>query len=166
VCVVDDELLPPHDRQAASSRATVGAVSTGSRLRLRSSSDPELSSNNVHGSGLVHGGRTNRGRTIVVTGAVVPTFNVTDSVPALLNCTDELDKLHVGAGVAAGVMAQLKFTVPVNELTEVKARLKFAVCPALIVCEVDDGVIVKSGSAITTRETIALFVAPLALPRI
>ena len=129
-------------------------------MRLRSSSDPELNSNNVHGSGVVHGGKKNRGRTLVVTGAVVPTFTVTDSVPLPLICTDELDKVQVVAGVTVGVTAQLKFTVPENDPDPPRANEKVAVCPALMTWEAGDpdaALIVKSGAACTINDTGVLF---------
>lgn len=75
----------------------------------------------------------------MVTDAVVPTFTITDCVPPLLICTEEPDKAHVGGPVAtAGVIAQLKFTVPENELLEASVSVKLAVCPALMVWEVGD----------------------------
>ena len=53
--------------------------------------------------------------------------------------TEELDRPQVGrAGVTAGVMAQLRFTVPVNDPVGASARLKLAVFPALTVWEVDE----------------------------
>jgi hypothetical protein len=48
----------------------------------------------------------------VVGAAVVIVAVTVTAVP--LSCTAELDKLHVGAGVADGVMLQLRFTVPVG----------------------------------------------------
>jgi len=71
-------------------------------------------------------------------GATVATFTVTVCVPLLVIWTEELDRLHVGAGVAAGVMAHIRFTVPVNDPIDAKARLKLAVCPAVTVCDVGD----------------------------
>lgn len=85
-----------------------------------------------------------------VTGAVVPTFTVTVCVPLPLICTELLDKLQVGAGETTGVIAQVRFTVPVNDPVPANARLKLAVCPALMVCEVDEpdaAAIEKSGAA-------------------
>ena len=74
----------------------------------------------------------------LVTGAVVSTLIVTVSVPLPRICTEELDRLHVGAGVTLGVIAQLRFTVPAKDPTDVKSRLKLAVCPALMVWEIGD----------------------------
>jgi hypothetical protein len=64
----------------------------------------------------------------VVTGAVVATLAVTDWAPPPLNCTEELDKPHVGAGVTAGVTAQLTLTVPVNDPVGAMVKSKLAVC--------------------------------------
>ena len=50
----------------------------------------------------------------------------------------ELGTVHVGAGVSFGVMPQLRFTVPLNPDTGVSERLKVALCPGLIVCELGD----------------------------
>lgn len=85
-----------------------------------------------------------------VTGAVVPTFTVTVCVPFPVICTDPLDRPQVRAGVTTGVMAQLRFTVPVNDPVGARARLKLAVCPAVTVCEVGEPeavLIEKSGAA-------------------
>ena len=62
----------------------------------------------------------------MVTGATVPTATATDAPPFPLICTEELDKLHVGGGVTAGVMLQLRFNVPVKDPAGAKARLKLA----------------------------------------
>jgi hypothetical protein len=59
--------------------------------------------------------------------------------------------VQVGAGVTTGVMAQLRFTVPLNDSTGARASLKLAVCPALMFWEVGDpeaGPMVKSGVGI------------------
>jgi len=87
----------------------------------------------------------------VVMGAVVATVTVTVCAVVPEICTEELDKLQVGGGVAAGVITQLSETVPENDETGANDKLKFALCPALTFCEVvDGGVIVKSGAACTT----------------
>ena len=71
----------------------------------------------------------------VVTGAAVPTVTVTGWA-ALLISTDELDKLQIGAGFTAGVMLQLRLTVPLNEPEGRISKLKCALCPGLMVWEV------------------------------
>jgi hypothetical protein len=82
-----------------------------------------------------------------VTDAVVATVTVCAAVPVI--CPEE-GILHVGAGVATGVIAQLRLTVPVNPPVPAKARLKLAVCPAVKVCLVEEpeaAAIEKSGAA-------------------
>ena len=85
-----------------------------------------------------------------VEGAVVPTFTVTDCGVVPLICSEGLDKLQVGPSVTVGVTAQLRLTVPLNMPDPAKLRLKLAVCPALMVCDVDDpeaGEMLKPGAA-------------------
>jgi hypothetical protein len=101
-----------------------------------------------HTKGMVPGGRVIRCQTAVAAD-VVPTLTLTDWVPGPLTCT-EAGALQVGGGVTDGVMAQLKLTVPVNAPDGVTSRLKFAVCPALIVRDVGEpgvGPREKSGAA-------------------
>lgn len=65
-----------------------------------------------------------------------------------MTCTEELDKVHVGAGVATGVIAQLKLTVPENDSVGMSDKVNVALCPALIVWDAVDGpVSAKSGGA-------------------
>jgi hypothetical protein len=116
------------------------------RERIHTHIDP--SSINVKIRGIVPPGKPISGTLLLVVGAVVPTFTVTDCVPLPLIGTEELDNVHVGAGVTDGVIAQLKLTVPVNAPVPANANEKLAVCPALMVCEVGDPEavsIVKSG---------------------
>ena len=91
-------------------------------------------------------------------GAVVAIVTVTVSaVP--LSCTAEFDRLQVGAGVAAGVTLQLRFTVPVKLPAGAIAMLNCAFCPAGTVCEACDpeaNPIVKSGAAAPTPESAIL----------
>lgn len=94
--------------------------------------------------------------------AVVATFTVAVCGPLPLIC-NMLGKLQVGAGVTAGLMAQVRFTVPVNDPIGAKTRLKLAVCPVVIVCEVGDpgaGATVKS-VAIPETTTACEFVPAL-----
>ena len=72
------------------------------------------------------------------------------------NCTVELDRLHVGAGVADGVMLQLRLTVPVNVPAGATAMPNCAFCPAAIDCDVCEPAanrIVKSGAATPLPES-------------
>ena len=87
---------------------------------------------------------------------MVPTFTVTDCVPPLLICTEEPDKLQVGGAVAtAGVIAQLKLTVPENELLEASVSVKLAVCPARMVWEVGDP---EAGPSVKDEVTVSVSV--------
>ncbi len=58
----------------------------------------------------------------------------------LVICTEELDRVHVGAGDTMGVMLQSRLTIPLNEPDGATARLNIALCPAEIVWEVGDPV--------------------------
>ena len=68
----------------------------------------------------------------MVTGTVVPTLTLTDCVKLLLICT-EAGRLQVGAGLTTEAMAQLKFTVPLNDPVDSNATVKLAVDPAFMV---------------------------------
>ena len=103
----------------------------------------------------------------MVVGAVVATVAVTDCVPVAVICTEALDREQVGGGVAAGVIAQLRFTVPENDPVGVSARVNFALCPAVMVCEAGvGGTIVKSetAGAWTISESVAVVVSDPAVP--
>jgi hypothetical protein len=82
-------------------------------------------------------------------GATVDTFTVTGCAVPLTICNVALDKPQVGAGVTAGVMVQLRLTVPLNIAIGVTTKPNFAGWPALTLWEVDDPeaeVIEKSGT--------------------
>lgn len=83
-------------------------------------------------------GKPIAGMVLLVVGAVVPNFKVTDCVPLPLIGTEELDSVQVGAGVTFGVITQLKFTVPANDAIGITIKLKLASPPAFIVSEVVD----------------------------
>jgi len=70
--------------------------------------------------------------------AVVPTVTVTGCAALPLICNEEPEKAHVGAGLTVGLRVQLRLTVPVNDPMGVTNKLNFALCPALMVWEVDD----------------------------
>ena len=122
------------------------APSNARVFRLRSVSRPTRTS-----SGIETGGKPARlaiRATIVDAGAVVAAVTVTVCAAPPLNCTEELDKVQVGAGVAAGAMAHPRLTVPENEPTGVSDVLNIALCPALMVWEAVGGaVMAKSGAA-------------------
>jgi hypothetical protein len=97
---------------------------------------------------------------------VVATFTVTVCVPVPVICTEE-GTLQVGAGVAAGAIAQLRLTVPVKDPLPAKAKLKLAVCPALMLWEVGEpeaAPTVKSETACTTSDAAMLFTVDPAVP--
>jgi hypothetical protein len=96
-------------------------------------------------------------------GAAVAIVAVTvRAVP--LSCTAELDKLQVGAGVAVGVMLQLRFTVPVKAPAGATAIANCALCPAAMVCEACDpeaNPTVKFGAATPLPESAIVCGPPL-----
>ena len=134
---MDDEPLPPHPTENANASTITGAARTRRRLRFRVSNHPEASSVIVQIRGMGPVGKLTGGTNPVVACAVVPTCTATVCGPVPVICTED-GTLQVGAGVTVGVMAQLKFTVPVNDPVGVMARLKLAVCPALTVWEVGE----------------------------
>ena len=122
------------------------APSNARIFRLRSVSRPKRTS-----SGIEAGEKPARlaiRATIVDAGAVVAAVTVTVCATPPLNCTEEVDKVQVGGGVAAGAMAHPRLTVPENEPTGVSDMLNIALCPALTLWEAVGGpVIAKSGAA-------------------
>jgi len=94
-----------------------------------------------------------------VTAAVVPTVAVNGAGVPFATLT-ELGTVHVGAGVTTGVMLQLRLTVPLKVPAGVTCMSNFALCPALMVCDVDcpnAGPTAKSGAACTTCESVVLW---------
>lgn len=135
------------------------------RFRTRSHIEPIIISDHTSGSPV--GGKSTLDAAPVVTGAIVRTVAVTDCTAPPLICTEELDREQIGVEVTAGMMAQSRFTVPVNDPDDVSARLKLAVCPALMVCEVADPEAAskaKSGGSCTTSDTAEFFTVDPALP--
>jgi hypothetical protein len=82
-----------------------------------------------------------------VVDAVVPTVTVTGWAVVPLICTEELESAQVGAGVAAGVMAHARLTVPEKVAVGVSDKVKVAFCPGVIDWELELLPIVKSGGA-------------------
>ena len=81
-------------------------------------------------------------------------------------CTERLERPQLGAEDTTGVIVQLRFIVPVNDPVGAKARLKMAVCPALMICEVDEpdaGPTVKSGVAVPNPDNVMICGLPSAL---
>jgi hypothetical protein len=69
---------------------------------------------------------------------VVATVMVTAEAAPALTLTEELLKLQVGARFVVGEMLQVRLTVPVKEPAGVRARLNWALWPALTVCDGDE----------------------------
>jgi hypothetical protein len=127
--VLEEPLL--HETNDANAINMMGAARTGSRLRLRTQSNVDPSSvpanSNDQVGGIVPGGKLVGGMALAVPAAVVPTLTVSVCVPLPVICTEELDRVQVGAGATTGVIAQVKFTVPVNDPVGAMATLKLAV---------------------------------------
>jgi hypothetical protein len=82
---------------------------------------------------------------LIVACPVVATVTADDRGFPPITCTEELDREQVGAESTAGDTAQLNLTVPVNCPAAVTSKLKFAVCPAMIVFEAAADESSKSG---------------------
>jgi len=122
------------------------APSTERAFRLRSVSRPIRTSSGIEA--VEKPARFAIRAAIVDTGAVVPAVTVTVCAAPPFNSTEVVDKVQVGAGVAAGTMAHPRLTVPENEPTGVSDMLNIALCPALTLWEAVGGpVIAKSGTA-------------------
>ena len=80
-------------------------------------------------------GEPGKSKIPAVVGGVVPTVTVTDCAELPLICTVELERLQVGAWGTAGVITQLRFTVPLNAAKGATLKAKLALCPALTVLE-------------------------------
>lgn len=151
-CVVVEVEFPPHDISAPKTSMRIGATQARAtkvsrrRFSIISPPRPMIS---IHGI-IVQGSRKSGNERLAFEELVVFTETVTVWVPLPVRFTAALDKLHVAAGVATGVIEQLKSTVPLNAPDGASSRLKLAVCPALIVWEVGepgDGLKTKSGGA-------------------
>jgi len=126
-------------------------------LRFRTNSHAEPS--NINAPGIAPGGKLTRGTAFVVMGAVVATVAVTVCGVLPLICTEELDRVQLGGEVTAGVTAQVRFTVSVNDPAGAKDKVNFALCPALTVWDVgepDETPMAKSGAACTVKVSAAI----------
>jgi hypothetical protein len=97
--------------------------------------------------------------------AVVDTFTATGAAAPWVTLT-EAGKVHIGAGVTAGVIAQLRLTVPLNDPVGETVRLKDAACPEVTVAEFEDpaaGPMAKSGAAVAVPDKPMLCGLPTAL---
>jgi hypothetical protein len=89
--------------------------------------------------------------------AVVPTVTVSGAAVLVLTLT-EPGRVQLGAGVTAGVMLQLRFTVPLNDPAGVTTKLNEALFPAGMVDELDDPdarPIVKSGAVVLSSTKVS-----------
>jgi hypothetical protein len=95
----------------------------------------------------------------------VETFTATAAAVPWATLT-EAGTVQTGAGMTAGVIAQLRFTVPLNDPDGVTARLKDAICPVEMVAEFEDpeaGPIAKSGAAVAVPDRATVCGLPTAL---
>jgi hypothetical protein len=155
----NDPLPPPHDIPDINAKRIAGARK-GLRGRLHSRSRLKPRTMGVHSQGIARGGTAP-----LVVVAVVDTCTVAVCVPLPLICT-EAGRVQVGARATAGLMLQLKFTVSANDPMGVKATLKLAVCPAVMVREAgapEAGPMVKSGVRLVNALSATLVVAPIAV---
>ena len=93
--------------------------------------------------------------TLTATGVAVPTVTLT-----------EAGTVQTGAGMTTGVIAQLRLTIPLNDPAGVTVRLKDAVCPAVMVAELDDpdaGPTAKSGAPVDVPDKATACGLPTAL---
>jgi hypothetical protein len=126
------EVGDPPPQPIAVPNTTIADSATNSHFRLRGTRPPAPSNMAVKTNGIVPPG--NSDFCAVVTGAVVFTVTVTVCGPLAPSCSEELDKLHVGAKACAGVMSQLRLTAPAKEPAGATARVNCAFCPAVTVC--------------------------------
>jgi hypothetical protein len=114
--------------------------------------------------GIVPGGSLACETVPAVVAAVVDIFAVTAAAVLSATLTDA-GTVQTGAGVTAGVIVQLRLTVPLNDPAGVTARLKDAICPAVIVAEFEDpeaGPIEKSGATSPVPERAIICGLPVA----
>src|SRR5215469_15097255 len=76
--------------------------------------------------------------TLALEDPIVSTLTVSVWVVPPLISTDGLERLQVGGKVSIGVIAQTRFTVPLNDPVPANESVKVADCPALIVWEVGE----------------------------
>ena len=148
---VDDE--PPHPDIVRNAK-TIMAAGTAALDRLLTNSRLEKPKANIHAMSPVPIGNLADGQPATLPEATVLTVTVTEVAEVPVTLTDP-GTLQTGAGDAAGVMPQVRFTVPPNDPDGVSAKLNVAVCPAEIV-ELDPPEAVpkvKSGEEFPVPET-------------
>jgi hypothetical protein len=161
---------PPQADRPNNNTAIIGIARTGIFRRQPKNNKPEASRIIVQRSGIIPGGSLACEIDPAVPGAVVEIFAVAAAAVPSVTLTDD-GTVHNGAGVngagvTAGVIAQLRLTVPLNDPAGVTARLKDAVCPAAIVAEFEDpdaGPMTKSGTAAPVPESAIICGLPAAL---
>jgi hypothetical protein len=138
---------PPQPAIAMDAKTINGAASAGRRRRLLINSRTETNKTSVQMTRLTPGGKLSDDIVPAVPGAVVATVTVTGAAACPVRLT-EPGKVQLGAGITAGVMLHVKFTVPLNAKAGMTIKLKVALFPAAMVDELDDpgaGPMVKSG---------------------
>jgi hypothetical protein len=130
-------------------RKIIGTASVGSRRRLPTNNSNDPISMRGHSRSLGSAGKFADDTLAAVPEAAVATVTVT-AVAVLPVTLTEPGTVHTGAGVAAGVMAQARFTVPLKDPAGVRFKLKVAVCPAEMVWldPPEPALKVKSGTAV------------------
>jgi hypothetical protein len=141
--VEDEPPQPTIPRKAK----TIVAADRRTRRRGPETSSPEAPKNSAQAKMVMLGEKCRTDPTTLAA-AVVATVTVT-GVVELPDTLTELGMLQIGAGDAAGLILQVRFTVPLNDPDGVSDKLNIAVCPGEIV-ELDppEGALrVKSGAA-------------------
>jgi len=111
VCGGDEP--PPQPPIETSARTINGAARRGCRGQVLAKINPEANKNITHTKGRPPDGKPGHAIVPVVTGAVVAIVTVSGAgVPAVT--LTEPGKVQVGADVAAGLMLQARFTVPLH----------------------------------------------------
>lgn len=114
---------------------------------------------------VVPGGKVTREIDPAVPAAVVDIFAVVAAAAPWVTLI-EAGTEQTGPVVAAGVTAQLRLTIPLNDPVGAIARLKDAVCPAVMVAEFEDpeaGPIEKPGAAVAVPDRATVCGLPTAL---
>jgi hypothetical protein len=123
----DDE--PPQPVRATKAKTIAGMHRE--RLRRLANSNTEAAKV-INSTKTIPGGKLRAGPPLALPDAVVPTVTVTAAFEPPARLT-EAGTPQTGAGVAAGVIPHVRFTVPLNDPTGESTKLKVAVCPAEMV---------------------------------
>jgi hypothetical protein len=128
---VDD---PPPQPTINRTKTAAGAYTK--RRRRPKNSRLETPRASVHPTNQPLRGKSPNGPLTALPDAVVVTDTVTQVAEVPVTLTDP-GTLQIGVGLAAGVIAHVKFTIPLNEPAGVSSNPKVAVPPAVIVDELD-----------------------------